>query len=225
MVRLPRGRHLCAPWPTHRLWCKGEDGPGTLLLEWNLRGVKQGWAFVGAECPNEHSRSQLGPHAVLSSKQDGRVGGGCPDIWLCGHPGRRRGVLSDSAGWALPASSVLCTPSCFLGHTLKPHCVVGPGFTVLLPETSRAPQPVVGQPCWKAGSTHHAQHETPMTIQCGPKPTCSCAAEGEAAMGTVGRWQQPMQARTVSDVPDVVGPARACMLSLSVSNSLRTCEL
>lgn len=44
-------------------------------------------------------------------------------------------------------------------------------------------------------------------------------------MGTVGRWQQPMQAHTVSDVPDVVGPARVCVLSLSVSSSLRTCEL
>lgn len=39
-------------------------------------------------------------------------------------------------------------------------------------------------------------------------------------MGTMGCWQQPVQARTVSDILAMVGPAHACVLSLSVSSSL-----
>lgn len=61
------------------------------------------------------------------------------------------------------------------------------------PRNSQSSPAVVGQPCWKASGTHHAQHLTPMTIHCGPKPTCPCASEGEAAVGTAGRWQQPYE--------------------------------
>lgn len=107
---------------------------------------------------------------------------GRPDIWPVVVWGRRRYSLRDSAG---AEQSHHACPSCLL-PALVPvpplpctcseaqkggsGCVVRMGVTVLCLETAGARRLAVDWPCWKAGCTHHAQRQTPVTVLRGPSP-------------------------------------------------------
>ena len=100
--------------------------------------------------------------------------------WSSGAEGDN--ALRDSAGaeqshHACPSCllSALCPPpplpcTCSEAQKGGSGCVVRPGVTVLRLERAGARHSAVGWPCWKAGCTHHARRQTPVTVHRGPSP-------------------------------------------------------